>query len=254
MSRIIELTYQAGEATLRWLCDYHDYEVVGFENLPQYGPALVAFHHSLATYDSFLLGIPIIDRLGRQFRGLADNLIFRTPGLGHLFSSMGFVPGTREATVAMLREDSIIGLAPGGMREGLRSSGQRYQFDWTGRYGFVWTSMLAGAPIVLGACPAGDHIYDVYDNPLTPWLYRRFHFPVPFFRGRSNTPLPRPVKLWHLLSEPIYPDVAPDQVTRADVQRHHQRLCERMTQLMQDSLALAPSFGVEPGDLVVEKP
>lgn len=239
MSITTELAFKAAEKSLRFLRKYHDHEVFGLDNVPRSGSALLVFHHSLATYDSFLLGPLILDELGRPFRGLADRLIFQTPGLGDLFTAMGFVDGSRDAAMNLLRQGELIGLAPGGMREGLRSSRQKYRFDWSGRLGFVWLSMLSGAPIVLAACPKSDDIYEVVENPLTPSIYRRFRLPAPLFLGRGLSVLPRPVKLWHLLSEPITPDVAPDKVTRADVERHHARLSERMTRLMQQSLELS---------------
>src|SRR5262249_12327312 len=153
--------------------------VVGFENVPKTGPALIAMNHSLCTYDSFLIAVPILDRLGRLTRGLADRLIFKTPGLGRFFTDMGFVEGTREATIQMLKGGDIIGMAPGGMRESLRSHREKYTFDWSGRTGFVAVAMRAGAPIVLAACPRSDDCYDVLPNPVTPWAYRTFKVPVP---------------------------------------------------------------------------
>ncbi|HEU4405131.1 MAG TPA: lysophospholipid acyltransferase family protein [Polyangiaceae bacterium] len=237
------LGFAAAEAVLRGLARYHEYEAFGFEHLPRTGPALIAFHHTLATYDSFLLGVPMLDRLGRVFRGLADRFIFRTPPLRQIFEGAGFVEGTREAVVEMLGRGEIIGLAPGGMREGLRSSRAKYTFDWAGRTGFVRMSMLSGAPIVLAACPRGDDLYTVIDNPVTPWVYERFRAPAPLFVGRWGTAVPRPRKLWHLLSEPIYPDVAKDQVRDEDVVAHHARVVSRMRRLMVDALDLDPEGG-----------
>jgi 1-acyl-sn-glycerol-3-phosphate acyltransferase len=233
--------FEAAEATLRWLRDYHSHEVFGFENLPETGPALMIFHHSLATYDSFLTAPLIKDRQGRLLRGLADRKIFKTPIVGTVFTEMGFIDGTREGTRAILSRGELVGLAPGGMREALRSSREKYQFDWRGRLGFVWVSLLSGAPIVLAACPRSDDIYDVLPNPFTPWAYDKFRVPLPLFRGRAGiSPLPRPIKLWHLLSEPIFPRVAPDQVQQRDVEQHHAYLTSRMKRLMEESLRLGP--------------
>lgn len=232
------LTFRAVEATLRTLCRYHDYRAYGLSNIPRQGGGLIAFHHSLATYDSFLLGAPLADELGREFRGLADRLIFRTPGLAHVFHEAGFRLGTRENTHELLARGELIGLAPGGMAEGLRSSRDKYRFDWSRRRGFVWVAMEAGVPIVLAACPHADDLYDVYPNPLTPLVYERFRFPAPLFRGLGPTALPRPVHLYHLVSEPLYPDVAPDRVTQRDVDAMHARVCSRMERLMKDALEL----------------
>jgi 1-acyl-sn-glycerol-3-phosphate acyltransferase len=237
MSPLARLSWKAAEALMRGLGRYHQYEVIGFENIPKTGPGLIAFHHSLCTYDSFLLSVPIWDQLDREFRGLADRLIFKTPGLGRFFHDVGFVEGTRDATIAMLKQGELIGLAPGGMRESLRSSNDKYRFDWSGRTGFVQVAMKAGAPIILAACPHSDDCYDVLDNPLTPWVYEHFKVPLPIARGRWFTALPRPVKLWHHIAEPIWPEVAPDQVTDADVTAMHAKVVARMDKLMREAMA-----------------
>jgi 1-acyl-sn-glycerol-3-phosphate acyltransferase len=229
---------EAGDALMRFLRDYHQHRVFGFENVPKKGPALLAFHHSLCTYDSFLLSVPIRDELGREFRGLADRLIFKTPVLGRIFKDAGFIVGTREGTRQMLQEGELVGMAPGGMRESLRPTGERYRFDWSGRTGFVRVAMEAGAPIVLGACPKSDDIYRVAKNPVTPFFYERFKVPVPLAWGRWGTVLPRPVKLWHLMSEPLWPEVPPDRVTDSDVEAMHSKVVARMDRLMKDAVAL----------------
>jgi 1-acyl-sn-glycerol-3-phosphate acyltransferase len=228
--------YRRARAGFQWLSRYHDYEVFGLEHVPREGATLMVANHTLATYDSFLLGVHILDHLGRTPRVLADRTIFRTPVLGRVCTELGFVNGTRENAMRLLREGELVGTAPGGMREGLRSSKEKYRFDWTGRLGFVWMSMLTGTPIVLTACPAGDDLFDVADISLTPWVYERFHFPMPFFRGHRGLPVPRPIKLWHLLSEPILPEVPSDRVQRSDVEAHHRRIVLRMERLMADAV------------------
>ena len=232
------LTFASVEATLRYLCRYHAYEPFGLDNIPKHGPALLVFHHSLATYDSFLLAVPMYDILGRLFRGLADRLIFRTPGLAHVFRSAGFIEGSRTGTLEMLARGEIIGLAPGGMRESLRSTAQKYTFDWTGRTGFARVAIMAGAPVVMCACPRADDMYTVFPNRVTQWIYDRFRAPLPVAYGRRGTPLPRRIKLWHLISEPHYPDVPPDRFTDEDVAAFHEKIVSRMRRLMSESQEL----------------
>jgi 1-acyl-sn-glycerol-3-phosphate acyltransferase len=235
--------FQAGVGLLRRLADYHRYEAIGLERaLAETGALLVACNHSLATYDAVLLALAGYDASGRWFHAMADRLFFRIPLVGAFFRQMGFVEGTRDVALDLLRRGEVLGVLPGGMRESLRSSRDKYTVDWRGRRGFVWLSMLTGAPIVLAACPRADDIFVVADNPVTPWIYSRFKVPLAIFRGRGPTPVPRPVKLWHLLSDPVHPRVAPDQVTERDVVAHHDLLSRRMAALMRESLDLAPDL------------
>lgn len=224
---------------MRFLRNYHSYEVVGLDQFPRSGPALVASTHSLATYENFLLGSIAVDELGRRPYILADDLLFRIPWVGDAFREVGVVPGKRDTAIEILKRGDLLGLGPGGMREGLRSSKDKYQFDWAGRYGFVWVSLLSGAPIVLAACPSADDVFTVYETSITAWIYKQFHFPLPFFRGLGPSVLPRPVKLWHVMSEPIFPPVEPDKVTEDRVMRHHEYVTARMHQLMQKAVAIS---------------
>ena len=49
---------------LQPLSRYHEYRVEGLEHIPAHGRAILAMSHSLATYDSLLLGLTIYERLG----------------------------------------------------------------------------------------------------------------------------------------------------------------------------------------------
>jgi len=235
------LAYKTAELTLRALRDYHRHELIGLENLPKEGPALIVCNHSFATYDGWLIGVAIKDELGRSAAAIGDRLMMRSPVVGALFRHLGFIEGSRGAAVEILRRGEILGVVPGGMREGLRSSKDKYRIDWRGRTGFVRASMLSGAPIVLAACPRADDIFDVADLAFTRRIYERFKVPVAMVRGFGPTLVPRPIKLWHLLSEPIRPPVPPDRVTEETVLAHHAFLTERMGRLMNDALAMKPS-------------
>jgi 1-acyl-sn-glycerol-3-phosphate acyltransferase len=219
------------EKAAQWLRRYHRYEVVTETDMPK-GGVLVVGTHSLATYEGFLLNSAVQEATGRRALILVDDLWFKIPLLADNFRAIGFVPGDRRRAIELLREGEVVGVGPGGLREAMRPSRQRYLFDWSDRRGFIWTSLLAGAPIILTACPGADDIYTVYKTRLTPWVYRRFHFPFPVFRGRGPTLLPRPVKLVHFIDTPIPPPVPPDKVTEDDVKKHHAYVVERMHALM----------------------
>lgn len=220
-------------AIARGLMAYHRYEVHGLENVPKEGAALIPCSHSLATYDSILLGAAIFLGTGRYPAGLADRRVFQTPGLAKIFDKLGAVEGTPDAGLRFLQSGHLLMLAPGGMREALRPSNRRYQVSWENRLGFARLAIRAQAPVILAACPASDDIFTLYDNPITPWVYRRFKWPLPFFRGLGLTWVPRPVKLVHYLSAPIPPPPfegpEPDE---AVVKKFQARLTREMSRLM----------------------
>lgn len=191
--------------TLRPLQRYHRHRVVGMEHLPRSGRVLLVVHHSLATYDGFMLGLAIFEATGRPPRGLGDDMIFRTPLLRRGARAIGIVPASPTAGEDLLRADELVGVAPGGMWEGLRPREERYQTRWQGRRGFVRLALRCGAPMLLAACPRADDLYTVYGSRLTDQVYSRLKAPLPLLRGLGPTLFPRPLQLTHYIAPPIRP-------------------------------------------------
>ena len=79
------------------LARYHRFSVQGLEHIPATGPALLAVHHTFATYDGFLLAGAIYDGTGRLPAGLGDDRIFDIPWLRDLARSVGIVPASPKA-------------------------------------------------------------------------------------------------------------------------------------------------------------
>lgn len=224
---------------MRLLAKYHSWEIVGVENIPTEGGAVITCTHSLASYDLFIMGCASKRLLGRQAYIVGDDLMFSIPGSEPVLLEMGYVPRvSRERVVERLEQGDLIGIAPGGMKESLRSHRMRYDFDWSDRLGFVWVAMQAGVPIVPIVCPSSNDIFTVYDNPLTPWVYRRLKLPLPLFRGIGPTPLPRPVELLSVVGAPIYPEVAPEEVQAHDVVRMHGKVVEATRALTEQALEM----------------
>jgi 1-acyl-sn-glycerol-3-phosphate acyltransferase len=236
------LSFRFIEAIVRGLAAYHRHSVIGMDHIPASGPGIVVTNHSLATYDSLLLAPQIADRLGRRLIGLVGRELLNTPGLGSIFSQFSTL-GTRENAEALLRRGELILVMPGGMRESIRDANNKYRIDWAGRRGFAYLALKTGAPIILAACPRSDDIFHVYPNPLTPFIYRRLRLPAPLFRGAGPTVVPRPVKLTHVISEPVYPLEGPSAaaseastVSEGDIDRLHARTVARMNTLMRAAL------------------
>lgn len=221
---------------LKWLRRYHHHRVIGGENVPKKGGALIVTNHSFATYDAFLLGVEILERRKRLVRALGDDLLFRVPFLSGLMHEAGVVPAGRETALKLLKQGHLLGIAPGGMREALRASEtEKYQLRWHDRKGFARLALAAQCPIVLAACPAADDLFDVTAGPLTALLYEKLHVPFALVRGWYGLPLPRPVRLTHILSKPIYPPPAPRsrKAFEAAANAWHAELTARMAELME---------------------
>ncbi len=152
--------------------------------------------------------------------------------------AFGAVEGAPEAGRALLDEGELLLVAPGGMREALRPSSERYMVRWRRRKGFVRLALEARAPIVLAACPHADDLFTVYPSQVTAQAYQRYRFPLPVLRGLGVTLMPRPVKLVHVLSEPLYPpEYEGDVPPRAVIEQFHDRVVGRMHKLMEEALS-----------------
>ena len=106
---------------------YHDHSVVGTEYLPEKTAAIIAVNHSLASYDIALLMAGIYEHVSRIPRSLIDRLFYKVPGMGSLMESLGSLEGNHDNAVEMLKHGELLILAPGGMREALRPSTEKYK-------------------------------------------------------------------------------------------------------------------------------
>ena len=217
---------------------YHRHAVVGLEHVPDTGRALIVVNHSLATYDILLLLTAIQQEKHRQPRPLIDRLFFKIPYIGDFATLYGAVEGSQKGAEDLLNADDLVTVAPGGMREALRPSTQRYQIRWTRRTGFVKLAMRTRSPLILAACPKADDLYDVYPSHITSWIYRNFKVPVFFARGLGPTPIPRPIQLTHFLSEPMMPpeSTGDDEKDEVIARKFHRKLMARMRVLISDGI------------------
>jgi 1-acyl-sn-glycerol-3-phosphate acyltransferase len=217
---------------------YHRHDVHGLENIPSRGPVIVATNHSLATYDMLMLMAAVYCYNGRLPRSLIDRAFYVVPGLGETMERLGCIAGSQGTAAKLLNNGEIIYIAPGGMRESLRPSTERYQILWNRRRGFARLSLETGAPIVLAACPRADDIYKVYDSSITKLIYKKLRLPFFLARGLGPTPLPRPVKLEHFISKPIYPPKPSEDPAsfKRQLYNYHKKLMDRMNAMIAEGI------------------
>ncbi len=227
---------------VRALSAYHRHQVVGLDHIPEYGRVLIVMNHSLATYDMALLLNTIRTEKQRLPRTLIDRLFYKLPYAGDLMNSLGAVKGSQARAKRLLENEELVAVAPGGMKEALKPSSQRYRIIWEQRVGFVKLAMETQTPIIVAVCPKADDLYDIYDNPVTSWAYKRLKVPLFVARGIGLSPLPRPVQLTHFLSEPLVPPKMKDdpRAFEGQLKRYHNRICKKAHELITSALQHNP--------------
>ncbi len=227
-----------------FLKQYHEYEVKGLAGIPKEGPVIIACTHALATYDMPLLAREIFENHGRLCKFLVDRNFFKIPYVGELMEAFGSVEAGPKTAKKLLAKGEIIVVAPGGTRELLRPSGERYQFLWENRKGFVKLAMESGAPIVLAACPKADDVFTVYKNPITKFFYEKFRFPVFIARGLGPSPFPRKIRLTHFLSRPVLLEKLLEsrdpELFEAQLEKNHRSIVKKMENLVAKAIRYRP--------------
>lgn len=88
-------------------------------NIPDNGPAIIVFYHSTIPNDYHYLLCRIFLDKKRKIFTITDRLLFYIPGWSLLLNALQSIPGTRKDCVQLLKQNRLIALSPGGLREGL---------------------------------------------------------------------------------------------------------------------------------------
>jgi len=96
---------------------FHGHEIIGRENIPRSGPALIIYYHGALPLDYYYLVADIFYTKKRIVRSIVDKMLESTPGFKSLLKTFECQSGTRESCVEILKNGHILGLSPGGMYE-----------------------------------------------------------------------------------------------------------------------------------------
>jgi 1-acyl-sn-glycerol-3-phosphate acyltransferase len=223
---------------LGWVDRYFRYRVHDIERIPTEGPALIAMNHGALPVDVPLLGRRIMKATGRVPRSLADNLIFKTPGLRDFAVATGAVAGHPDTAERLLTEGNLVVVMPGGAAEAFKSSRDAYRLYWRRRLGFARLAIRTQVPVVPAACIGIDELFDI------PW--DMFEAGKKFFGVRSlpfgiawglGPGIPRRVPLVQYIGEPLLPEVPPEAADDDDVVTvFRDRIVDAMEDLMNEGL------------------
>jgi 1-acyl-sn-glycerol-3-phosphate acyltransferase len=214
---------------------YFRYEVIGLENVPAKGRAVLVANHGILPVDALLLHYAIKDAFGRWPRGLTDRRIFRIPLLRQIFMDLGIVVAHPETGQALLEQEKIVTIMPGGSREAFKPSRERYKLMWQRRKGFVRLAIQTGSPIIPAVCIGNDELYHVFLDgyELSERIYGKDAL-LPITLPVGLGPVPLPAKLTHYVGKPIRFRYKPED---AEDPKKVGRLHRRVVRVMQDLLA-----------------
>ncbi|XP_010221425.1 PREDICTED: transmembrane protein 68-like [Tinamus guttatus] len=125
---------------------WHGYELHGVENLPE-GAGILVYYHGAIPIDHLYFLARLFLRKKRLCLSVADNFVFRLPGIKLLLAVCGIMPGTREECLSALKKGHLVSISPGGVREALFSD-ESYQLMWGNRKGFAQVAIDAKVPII----------------------------------------------------------------------------------------------------------
>jgi 1-acyl-sn-glycerol-3-phosphate acyltransferase len=173
-------------------------EVVGAENIPTEGGALVVANHSgTIPLDSVMTQIALLDHhpARRHLRMLGADLVFQTPVVSTLARKSGTTLACNADAERLLGKGEVVGVWPEGFKGIGKPFSERYKLQRFGRGGFVSAALKAQVPIVPCSIVGAEEIYPILGNvrtlarllglpyvpvtPTFPWLGPLGAIPLP---------------------------------------------------------------------------
>jgi 1-acyl-sn-glycerol-3-phosphate acyltransferase len=143
---------------------YFRVRLLGLENIPDTGPALLVANHSGGIpYDGTLLmyGIHRDHPCHRRVRPLVANFAFRAGWMSQVVARVGGVRASTETALPLLAAGNLLAVFPEGLKGVGKLYRERYRLDRFGRGGFARLARTAGVPMIPVAIVGAEEIHPV---------------------------------------------------------------------------------------------
>jgi len=141
---------------------YFRVQLLGIENVPAKGGALVVANHSGGLpYDGAMLIHAFFRKhpQHRPLRPLVANFAFRSSWMRPIVCRIGGVRASMENALSLLARGDLVGVFPEGLRGVGKLFRERYRLSHFGRGGFVRLARTAGVPIIPVAIVGAEEIH-----------------------------------------------------------------------------------------------
>ena len=219
---------------LEGLIDRWKIEVTGVENVPA-GRALFVMNHAFG-WDAMLPMAAIRRQTGRRVWALGEHLWWKVPFLRGLAAAVGTVDGSPENVDALLANDELVLVLPGGLREAVKPQELRYRLLWGKRFGFVRAAMRSEAPLVPIAGIGPDEWFDLVGDSFARgrrWL--GVDLPLP--RPRWGLPILHAHKPSYVIGAPVSSTPLPGEDEDAATRRIRREVRGALEELIDEALA-----------------
>ena len=190
-------------------------EVVGAENIPTEGGALVVANHSgTIPLDAVMLAVGVHEAAQRYLRLLGADLLFRMPVLSELARKGGGTLACNPDAERLMRAGELVGVFPEGFKGVGKPFADRYKLQRFGRGGFVSAALRTGVPILPVAIVGAEESYPMLGNVKSiARLFGLPYFPItptfPWLGPLGLVPLPskwliefgKPIETSHLVDD-----------------------------------------------------
>ncbi|KAI5726689.1 transmembrane protein 68 [Diaphorina citri] len=126
---------------------WHGYEVVNMDRIPDNSSALIIYYHGALPVDLYYFLSKVFLVKNRLMHTVADNFLFRIPGLRILGEGLRVIPGTVKQCSDILQDNNIMAISPGGLYEA-QLGDSYYKLMWRRRMGFAKVAIEAKVPII----------------------------------------------------------------------------------------------------------
>lgn len=191
---------------------YFRVRLLGLENIPDDGAALLVANHSGGIpYDGTLLlyGIHRDHPKQRRVRPLVANFVFRSGWMSHVVARIGGVRASTETALPLLAAGELVAVFPEGLKGVGKMYRERYRLSRFGRGGFARLAKAAQVPLIPVAIVGAEEIHPIVGKitalsaplgipyipitPTFPWLGPLGLLPVPTkWTIQIGTPVPAP--------------------------------------------------------------